>query len=61
MDINKKELFQFFDNLTPSELSKLREKRQETSTRDKVLLLKKVAEIEDILEKLKIEISLKKK
>lgn len=54
-------LYKFFEEMTPAELSKLREKRQETSTRDKNLLLKKVAEIEEILSKKNIEISLKKK
>lgn len=53
-------LYKFIEELTPVELSKLRGKRQETSTRDKALLLKKVAEIEEILHKLNIEISLEK-
>jgi hypothetical protein len=42
------ELYKFFENLSPVELAKLREKRQDTSTRDKNLLLKKVSEIEAI-------------
>lgn len=51
-------LYKFFEEITPAELSKLREKRQETSTRDKNLLLKKVAEIEEILTKNFISINL---
>ena len=54
------ELYEFFEKISPAELSKLRDKRQETSTRDKSLLLKKVSEIEGILNRLNIEISLKK-
>lgn len=54
------EFYKFFKNFSPAELSKLRGKQQETSTRDKTLLLKKVSEIEGILNKLDIEISLKK-
>lgn len=53
------EFYKFFKNISPSELSKLRGKRKETSTRDKTLLLKKVAEIEEILQKKNIEISVK--
>ena len=55
----KSELYKFFAELPPAELSKIREKRQETSTRDKTLLLKKVSEIEEILRKKDIEIFLK--
>lgn len=54
------ELYNFFKNISPAELSKVREKRQDTSSRDKNLLLKKVVEIEEILNKLNVEISLKK-
>lgn len=54
------EFYNFFKKISPAELSKLRGKQQETSTRDKTLLLKKVSEIEGILNKLNIEISLKK-
>lgn len=54
------ELYKFIENITPAELAKLREKRQDTSTRDKASLLKKVSEIEEILFKLNVEISLKK-
>lgn len=54
------ELYKFFNDLPPAELAKLREKRQDTSTRDKNLFLKKVAEIEEVLNKKNIEISLKK-
>lgn len=52
------ELYKFFENISPAELSKLREKRQDTSTRDKQSLLKKVSEIEEILKKLNFQISL---
>lgn len=54
------ELSDLFKNITPAELAKLREKRQDTSTRDKNSLVKKVVEIEEVLQKLNIEISLKK-
>ncbi|HAY3534670.1 hypothetical protein KRE40_12205 [Elizabethkingia meningoseptica] len=57
----KKELYNFIKKISPVELAKLREKRQDTSTRDKNSLLKKVEEIEEILQKLSVEISLKKK
>ena len=53
-------LYELIDNITPAELAKIRNKRQETSTRDKKLLLNKVAEIEEIIQKLNFEISLKK-
>lgn len=54
-----KELYNFFENISPAELSKLRGKRQETSTRDKATFLKKVAEIEDILQQLNVKIIVK--
>jgi len=54
------ELYRFFENLSPAELSKLRGKRQETSTRDKTNFLKKISEIEEILQKLNVRVSLKK-
>jgi|GEM_PF-1767376 len=54
------ELYKFFEDMSPAELAKLRGKRQDTSTRDKNTLLKKVSEIEEILSKKDIEISLKK-
>lgn len=54
------ELEKFFENLSPGELAKAREKRQDTSTRDKKTLLKKISEIEEILTKFNLEISLKK-
>lgn len=60
MQKEKNELYNFLEKLSPAELAKIREKRQDTSTRDKSLLLKKVAEIEVILSKLNVEISLKK-
>ena len=53
-------LYKFFESLSPAELAEIRGKRQETSTRDKSRLLKKVAEIEEILQVKKVEISLKK-
>lgn len=53
-------LSQFFEKISPTELAKLRDKRQDTSTRDKKLLLKKIKEVEDILLQLNVEISLKK-
>ena len=55
------EIYKLLVNISPAELAKLRNKRQDTSTRDKASLLKKVSEIEQILEKLNIEISLNKK
>lgn len=55
-----KELYNFFDKISPAELSKLRGKRQETSTRDKTTFLKKISEIEDVLEKSNVNVSLKK-
>lgn len=57
---NNSELYEFFQNIAPAELAKLRNKRQDTSTRDKASFLKKVSEIEVILSKLNVEISLKK-
>ena len=56
----KSELYKLLESISPVELSKLRDKRQDTSTRDKNLLLKKVTEIEEILIKLEVKISLKK-
>lgn len=53
-------LYKFFEDMPPAELAKLRGKRQDTSTRDKNTLLKKISEIEEILSKENIEISLKK-
>ncbi|WP_104381344.1 hypothetical protein [Sphingobacterium sp. HMA12] len=52
------ELYKLLERISPAELSKLRGKRQDTSTRDKQSLLKKVSEIEDILKKLNKRISL---
>jgi len=52
------QLYELFESISPAELSKLRGKRQDTSTRDKQSLLKKVTEIEDILKKLNKRISL---
>ena len=54
------DFYKFFENISPAELAKIRGKRQDTSTRDKNLLLKKVEEIQEILKKLDVEISLKK-
>lgn len=56
----EKKLYKFFENITPAELAKLRGKRQDTSTRDKKVLLNRIAEIENILVELKVEIDLKK-
>ena len=53
------ELETFFKNIPPSELSKVRNKMQEASTRDKKRLLKKVIEIEKIVFDLGFEIELK--
>lgn len=55
----KAELYIFFENISPAELSKIRGKRQETSTRDKERLLKKVAEIDEILVKLNVKFTIK--
>lgn len=46
------ELYNYIENISPAELSKLRGKRQDTSTRDKGSLLKKEAESESILNKI---------
>ncbi len=54
------EIYKLLENISPAELAKLRNKRQDTSTRDKASLLKKVSEIEEILTKLNVEIFLKK-
>lgn len=54
------ELYKLLVNMSPAELAKIRGKRQDTSTRDQVSLLKKVTEIEQILQKLGLEISLQK-
>nr|WP_315419707.1 hypothetical protein [uncultured Pedobacter sp.] len=54
------ELYYLIENISPAALAKFRRKRQDTSTRDKEILLKKVAEIEEILNQLNIQISLKK-
>jgi len=48
-----------FKNTTPSTLAKVRGKMQEASTRDKKRLLKKVIEIEKIVNDLGFEIELK--
>lgn len=57
--LEKAELYNFFENISPAELSKIRGKRQETSTRDKERLLKKVAEIDEILVKLNVKFTVK--
>lgn len=61
MEKQNMKLYELIDNITPAELAKLRNKRQDTSTRDKKLLLNKVSEIEEIVQMLKFEISLKKR
>jgi len=53
------ELQFFFENTSPSELAKIRDKMQEASTRDKKRLLKKVIEIEKIVFDLGFQIELK--
>jgi hypothetical protein len=52
------ELREEIENITPFELARLRGKRVEHSTRDKKLLLIKVAEIEEVLNSMgkKIEV-----
>ena len=57
----KKALYDFINSISPAELSKIRGKRQDTSTRDKKGLLSKITEIENILEKMNVEIFFKKK
>lgn len=54
------ELYKFIDSISPAELAKHREKRQDTSSRDKALFLKKISEIDEILSKLNVKISIKK-
>jgi len=54
------ELQKLFENTSPAELAKVRNKMQEASTRDKKRLLKKVIEIEKIVNDLGFEIELKK-
>lgn len=61
MEKENNKLYDLINNITPAELAKIRNKRQETSTRDKKLLLNKVAEIEEVIQMLNFEISLKKK
>lgn len=57
----EQKLYKFIENISPAELSKIRGKRQDTSTRDKASLLKKISEIEDILSQLNVAISLQNK
>ena len=57
----EKTLYNFFVSLSPIELSKIRGKGRNTSTKDKNALLKNVAEIEEILSKKNIEISIVEK
>lgn len=54
------ELYNFFKSMSPAELAKLRDKRQETSTRDKERFLKKVEEVEEVLKKLNVKFTLEK-
>ena len=53
------ELLDYFQKITPAELARLREKDQRVSTRDKERLLKKVAEIEEVVNKLGEKILIK--
>ena len=53
-------LYEFIKNISPSELASYRQKHQDTSSRDKALLLKRILEIEELLSKLDVKISLKK-
>lgn len=55
-----KELYKHFENIPPAELARLRDKEQRLSTRDKQRLLKKIAEIEEILKKRGEKIEIKK-
>lgn len=55
-----KELYKHIENIPPSELARLRDKEQRLSTRDKQRLLKKVAEIEEIINKRGEKIEIKK-
>lgn len=48
----------FFQGISPAELAKVRGKMQEASTRDKKRLLKKIIEIEKIVNDLGFSISL---
>lgn len=54
------ELYKFIDSISPSELAKHRDKRQDTSSRDKASLLKKISEIDELLFNLNVKISIKK-
>ncbi len=56
----KKELYMFFEKLSPAEISKIMGKRQDNSTRDKKLLLKRILEIENFLDKKNMKITVKK-
>ena len=54
MDINE-----FINSIPPSRIAKIRGRRIETSTRDKKRLMRKVFEIESIIEALGFEIQIK--
>jgi hypothetical protein len=45
-------LIELFENISPAELAALRGKQQQTSTRDKKSWIKKIKEIQDVLDKL---------
>lgn len=52
------ELEKLFENTSPAKLAKVRGKMQEASTRDKKRLMKKIIEIEKIVNDLGFSISL---
>ena len=45
-------LIEIFENISPAELAALRGKRQELSTRDKKSWMKKIEEVQMVLDKL---------
>ena len=60
-DNSSNKLYNLFDELSPTELAKALGKDQTNSTRDKNRFLKKVVEIQHVLNKLNIELFFKKK
>lgn len=57
-NFDRMELQKFFENIPPAKMAKVRNKMQEASTRDKKRLMKKVIEIEKIVNDLGFSISL---
>jgi hypothetical protein len=55
------ELKKFFEAKKPTDIAKARNKRQDTSTRDKKIFLAKIAEIEKVVEYFGVEIKIKSK